>query len=269
MQAEAIRKLGYGVAALSYDSPAVLTHFAQRKQIAFPLLSDPESKIIDSFGIRNENIKDGFAKGVPHPGLFLLNAAGRVEAKYFEEDYRERVTVSAILTGRFGERAAAAGPAIDRPRIRLTPSASATVVRGGQRVRLSIDAALGASLHAYAPGAPAEFIPVSWTLSDSPSWKSGDQEWPRASFTKLYGYDEKVPNYTGNFLVSREITLASQQVLAKQAPSGELILTGSFRYQACNDNVCFPPETIPVSWKLIIESHDRERVPKELQRPGF
>lgn len=267
IQAAAIQKLGYGVAALSYDQPGALAHFAQRKQIQYPLLSDPASKIIDAFGIRNESAKDGFAKGIPHPGLFLIGATGRVEAKYFEEDYRERITVSSILTGRFGERAAAAGAVIDRPRIRVTPTASATVVRGGQHVGLSIEAVLGRGLHAYAPGAPSEFIPVSWTLAVSPAWKATEPEWPLAEKTQLYGVDEKVPNYTGAFKVSRELTLAAQAVLTKLAPSGEIVITGEFRYQACNDRVCFPPETIPVTWKLLIESHDRERVPKALQRP--
>lgn len=268
-QEAAIRKLGYGVAALSYDQPGALAHFAQRKQIKYPLLSDPESKVIDAFGIRNEKVKDGFAKGVPHPGLFLIGADGRVQAKYFEEDYRERITVASILTGRFGERAVAAGAVIDRPRIRVTPTASATVVRGGQRVRLSVEAVLGRGLHAYAPGAPPEFIPVSWTLGPSPAWKASNPEWPLADKTQLYGVDEKVPNYSGTFKVSREITLAAQALLTKEAPAGELLITGEFRYQACNDRVCFPPETVPVKWKLIIESHDRERVPTELQRPAF
>jgi hypothetical protein len=268
IHAEAVRKLGYGVAALSYDQPAALAHFAQRKQLNYPLLSDPDSKVIDAFGIRNENIKDGFAKGVPHPGLFLIGADGRVEAKYFEEDYRERITVSSILTGRFGERAAPAGEPINRPRIRVTPTASATVVRGGQRVRLQVEAMLGRGLHAYAPGAPTEFIPVSWTLTAAPSYKAAEAAWPVAEWTKLYGVDEKVPNYTGVFRVAREVTLASQQVLTKEVPAGELTITGAFRYQACDDRVCYPPETVPVTWKLIIEGHDRERVPKELQRPN-
>jgi hypothetical protein len=124
-----IRKLGYGVAALSYDSPEALAHFARRKDLRFPLLSDPESKVIDAFGIRNTAIAEGFAKGTPRPGLFLLNAKGRVEGKYFEEDYRERITVSSILTGRFGERAVPAGDTAVRARIRVTPAASATVIR--------------------------------------------------------------------------------------------------------------------------------------------
>jgi len=266
-QAAAIRKLGYGVAALSYDQPAALAHFANRRQIQYPLLSDPDSKVIDAFGIRNENIKDGFAKGVPHPGMFLIDGNGRIEAKYFEEDYRERITVSSILTGRFGERAPPAGVVIDRPRIRLTPTASATAVRGGQRLRLAVEAILGRGLHAYAPGAPSEFIPVSWTIGSTPVLKAGDPEWPKAETTQLFGFDEKVPNYTGSIRVTREITLAPQAVLTKEALAGELTIAGEFRYQACNDRVCFPPETVPVTWKLAVESHDRERVPKDMQRP--
>jgi hypothetical protein len=254
---------------LSYDSPQLLAHFANRKQIHYPLLADPESKVIDAFGIRNKAIQDGFAKGVPHPVLYILNPRGVVEARYFEEDFRERITASAILTGRFGERAAPAGPAAQRARIRVTPTASATVVRGGQHVRLSMELALGSGLHAYAPGAPEEFITVRWTMAESPAWKVAAPQWPEPEKGKLYGYDEPIPNYTGTFRAGREVTIASQQVLNKIAPNGELILTGEFRYQACNDRVCFPPETVPVSWKLIIEGHDRERVPKELQRPGF
>ena len=267
-QEEAVRKLGYGVAALSYDQPGALEHFARRKQIRYPLLSDPQSAVIDAFGIRNENVKDGFAKGVPHPGLFLIGADGRVEGKYFEEDYRERITVSSLLTGRFGERAAAAGAIVERPRIRVTPTASASVVRGGQHVRLSVEAVLGGGLHAYAPGAPPEFIPVSWKMAASAGWNAAEPEWPTAENTKLYGLDEKVPNYTGTIRVTREVTLAAQAALMKEAPLGELTISGEFRYQACNDRVCFPPETIPLTWKLLVEGHDRERVPKELQRPG-
>lgn len=268
MQESAIRKLGYGVAALSYDSPAALAHFAQRANIRFPLLSDPQSAVIDAFGIRNQSATSGFAKGIPHPGLFILNAAGRVEAKYFEEDYRERFTAASILTGRFGERAPAAGPTATRSRIRLTPSASATVARGGQHLRLSLEAVLGPRLHAYAPGAPPEFIPVSWTLKPSPAFKAAGPQWPVPEMTQLYGVDEKVPNFSGKFEVSRQITLASQQVLATAAPNGELVIEGQFRYQACDDRVCFPPETVPLTWKILIEGHDRQRVPKELQRPG-
>ncbi len=40
---------GLGIAAVSYDSVAILADFAKRKRITFPLLSDPQSRIIQSF----------------------------------------------------------------------------------------------------------------------------------------------------------------------------------------------------------------------------
>jgi peroxiredoxin len=45
---ERIRKEGLGLAAISYDSPAILKNFADRRKIAFPLLSDPDSLSIRS-----------------------------------------------------------------------------------------------------------------------------------------------------------------------------------------------------------------------------
>jgi peroxiredoxin len=40
---------GIKIAAISYDSPAILKDFAERHKIEFPLLGDPDSKIIASF----------------------------------------------------------------------------------------------------------------------------------------------------------------------------------------------------------------------------
>ena len=104
-----VRKRGLGLAAISYDSVAVLKNFADRKKITFPLLSDPDSHIIRAFGILNESVKPETVQyGIPHPGTYILDAKGHVVAKYFEEDMRERVSASAILAGRFGEPVTAA-----------------------------------------------------------------------------------------------------------------------------------------------------------------
>ena len=89
--ADKIRAAGLGLAAISYDSPAVLKNFADRQKISFPLLSDAGSKTIREYGILNEEApKDSFAFGVPYPGIYILDARGVVTAKYFEADYKER-----------------------------------------------------------------------------------------------------------------------------------------------------------------------------------
>ena len=50
---EELRERGFGVAAISYDSEAVLADFSQRRGITFPLLSDDDSEGITEFGILN------------------------------------------------------------------------------------------------------------------------------------------------------------------------------------------------------------------------
>ena len=53
----------------------VLKKFSDREKIAFPLLSDPESKTIEAYHIRNEAAK-GRAEGVPNPGTFIVDQRG-------------------------------------------------------------------------------------------------------------------------------------------------------------------------------------------------
>ena len=39
-----------------------------------------------------------------------------------------------------------------------------------------------------------------------------------------------------------------------------LTITGTFEYQACDDRVCFAPQSIPLSWSIGVKPLDRERV---------
>ena len=99
-----VQKRGLGLAAISYDSVAVLRDFASRKKITFPLLSDPDSRVIRAFGILNESVKPESPQyGIPYPGTYLVDTQGKVVAKYFEQDMRERISAGAILAGRLGE----------------------------------------------------------------------------------------------------------------------------------------------------------------------
>jgi peroxiredoxin len=50
---ERFEKQGIKLGAISYDSPAILKDFAERHKIEYPLLADPESKIIASYGVLN------------------------------------------------------------------------------------------------------------------------------------------------------------------------------------------------------------------------
>ena len=74
----------------------MLKKFSDGAKITFPLLSDPESKTIDAYHIRNEAAK-GRAEGVPNPGTFVVDREGVIRAKLFLEGYRDRHTTEALV----------------------------------------------------------------------------------------------------------------------------------------------------------------------------
>jgi peroxiredoxin len=94
---KSIEDAGVQLVGISYDEPKVLKAFSDRMKIAFPLLSDPGSKTIDAYHIRNEAAR-GKAEGVPNPGTFILDREGVIRAKLFLEGFRERHTTEALIT---------------------------------------------------------------------------------------------------------------------------------------------------------------------------
>jgi hypothetical protein len=262
-----IRKQGLGLAAVSYDSVEVLKNFAERKHITFPLLSDPESKIIRAFGILNETLKPGTPQfGIPYPGTFLVDARGTVAAKYFEEDFRERVSASDILVRQFGALADAASGSVEASHLSLTTAASMPVARPGHRIVLSLELDLKPNMHVYAPGVEG-YIPIDWKLEEGPAAKAHPFEYPASRKLHLKAIDETVPVYRGRVRITREITFGPENAVRPLVtPTGELTLKGSLRYQACDDRKCYLPETVPLEWRFHFEGLDRERAPVSLQR---
>lgn len=90
---------GLQVVAISYDSTATLKKFADKEGITFPLLSDPESSIINAYAIRNvEADKNAKLNGVPHPGTFIIDGKGVIRMKLGHEGYKKRHSVKELLT---------------------------------------------------------------------------------------------------------------------------------------------------------------------------
>jgi hypothetical protein len=263
------REQGLGVAAISYDSAAVLADFARRKGIELPLLSDEGSRIIRAFGILNDTVPQGTPfYGIPYPGTFIVDAAGTVTAKFFEDDFRERYTAGDILVRHFGAEAGAARTEIETRHLRLRLAASSAGARWGQRIALVMEVEPKPGTHVYAPGVAGGYIPVEWRMDESEAWKAHAVESPPGRSLHLAAIDETVPVYVERFRMMRDVTIGPD---AKVKPlmdgEGNLLVTGTFRYQACDEKVCYTPQTVPVSWKLHIEAPDTARAPEPLRRP--
>ena len=92
----AIEATGVQLVTISYDPVATNAAAAAKLGLTLPLLSDPGSKIIDAYGIRNEDAK-GRSAGVPHPVLFVLDRNGVIRAKLMRETFRDRPESGEII----------------------------------------------------------------------------------------------------------------------------------------------------------------------------
>jgi peroxiredoxin Q/BCP len=98
----AIEGSGVRVVGISYDSVEVLQRFATKRGISFPLLSDPDSKVITAYALRNKETvgkKLGSINldGIPYPGTLVVDRDGVLRAKLFVDGYRERHSTEELV----------------------------------------------------------------------------------------------------------------------------------------------------------------------------
>ena len=89
---------GYALVGLSYDAVPVLAKFAAERSVAWPLLSDPQSKVIDGWQLRDPAYPAGnLAYGVPRPAIYVIDRKGVIRARLMEDNYRKRPAVEVVL----------------------------------------------------------------------------------------------------------------------------------------------------------------------------
>ena len=97
-----IEAAGIKVVAISYDPVETLNGYAEKNNISYLLLSDPGSKTIDAYGIRNtamdgKKFGPNDLTGIPHPGTYILDKDGVIRAKLFLERYQVRHTSEQLI----------------------------------------------------------------------------------------------------------------------------------------------------------------------------
>ncbi|MGB8782049.1 MAG: redoxin domain-containing protein, partial [Terriglobales bacterium] len=143
---------GVKLAAISYDSEAILKFFADRRKIDYPLLGDPESRIIKAYRVFNEEAT-GMQKGFARPGYFYIDSKGIIREKFFEAKYRERLTGNSIVARLFPELGQEVTETVEAPHLRLALEQSDHTGVPGTRITLVAEVRLPADVHVYAPGA--------------------------------------------------------------------------------------------------------------------
>ena len=259
-----LKAKGLGLAAVSYDPPAVLADFAQRRGITFPLLSDPDSRVIKSYGILNTTIAPTTSYGglvvygVPFPGTFILNRKGLVTARHFEDLYQERATVSSIFLGMGGADATSAVRHVT-DQLEVITSVSDETISAGTVFSLVLDIKPLKKVHVYAPGV-VSYKPIALRIVPLPGLKLRSPRFPPSEIYHFLPLKERVPVYQKPFRLVQELNVeTSREGQGLLRDSEKLTIKGSLDYQACDDKICFPPTSLPVEWTVKVRKLDSER----------
>jgi len=247
------------LAAVSYDPVPVLADFSARRGITFSLLSDAGSATIKRYGILNTTIDPKNERyGYPFPGTFIVDRHGIVTSRVFESLYQERSTMSSILV-RLGRQVDAPATKIHGAHLDVTSYASDQVAAPGTHFSLVLDVTPAARVHVYAPGATG-YIPVAITLQPQAGLVVRGARFPKAEDYFFEPLNEHVPVYQHPFRIVQDVMLdPSREAAARLKDMTSLTITGTFEYQACDDKVCFTPQSIPLSWAIGVKPLDNER----------
>jgi hypothetical protein len=121
-------------------------------------------------------------------------------------------------------------------------------VAPGGTANLWADVTPKPGIHIYAAGAQ-EFSPVALVMVKRVGINAGTPNYPAPSAPlSLKSTISDAPAYYGKFRITQPITIA------KSAKSGEsMVVEGRVNYQACDDRLCYPVTSEPVSWTLTVK----------------
>jgi hypothetical protein len=129
----------------------------------------------------------------------------------------------------------------------LTTSATpAAATAAKQRVVLNVDVALKPKMHVYAPDQPKDqdYMPIVLTVApDGPYQLLEKPRYPPSEKLFFAPLKETQHVYSKAFRVT-------QPIVVTRDLSAPLTITGTVRYQACDDAICYVPQTVAVRWEI-------------------
>jgi hypothetical protein len=258
-----LKKSGLGLAVITYDPVPVLAEFASRRAITFPLLSDTGSATIKQYGLLNTSVQPSNPLyGYPFPGTFFLNSKGIVTSRAFEQAYQERNTISSVLARR-GGRVDAPATRISAPQLEITSFTTDAAAAPGTRFSVVLDIKPGRRIHVYAPGV-SDYRPIALRMEPQPGVVVGRTHVPASEIYLFKPLNERVPVFQRPFRIVQDVMLDPSRAGEAALKGKERVtLSGTLDYQACDDKVCFNPQSVPLSWTVAVKPLDRERVSRQ------
>jgi peroxiredoxin len=260
---------------ISYDPRETLAAFSEQHGITFPMLSDVGSATIKRYGILNTVAEEALGpngkdpdvlaqvkvyvsangasertRGIPFPGTFIVDRSGRVKARFFEDSYTVRNTVSNIRVRLNQLDSVVQGTRVTSQHVDVVTYPSDSAVAPGNRFSVVAQITPRKGLHLYAPGA-ANYKVIELKVLPGQYIRPMRTAYPPSEVYFFKPLNERVPTYQKPFTLTQQIVLDGQ-ASTRTALNGQTSLTigGALTYQACDDRLCFDPVTLPLSWTV-------------------
>jgi DsbC/DsbD-like thiol-disulfide interchange protein len=137
----------------------------------------------------------------------------------------------------------------DTRHLTLTTSSTPATATPDRRVVLNVDVALKPRMHVYAPDQPKgqDYLPIALTVTEGDGFRLEKPRYPSSEKFFFAPLKETQHVYSKPFRITQPI------VLTRDSASEPLTITGTVRYQACDDALCYVPQTVAVKWELRTE----------------
>jgi len=242
-----------------------LKYFAERRKIGFPLLADPDSKILRSYQVLNVEAV-GQYKGMARPGYFFIDTQGVIREKFFEAKYRERLSGNNVIARLFPELGQEVQDTVEAPHLQLMVEQSDRSGFPGSNITLTAEVRLPPDVHVYAPGTKG-YKPINLMIETAPGVQLKPAIYPRSKILYLPAIKERVPVYEDTFRISQDLQVATAADFSNSlgADGKTITISGKLEYQACDSKICFLPTSVPVQWQLQVLPLDRQRAPEDIR----
>ena len=134
------------------------------------------------------------------------------------------------------------------PNININPSLSSNNVQRGRTVRATVVMDIPSGYHIHSNKPLEKFLIATQLSVETPrDLKGGVVSYPRPVLRKFKFSKSQVSVYEGRAIMRFNVTVP------QNVGTGSKEIKLKLRYQACNDDVCFPPQTKNLSLWLNVQ----------------
>lgn len=166
------------------------------------------------------------------------------------------LALSTVLTGGPQQPPKSVVPDVSTDHLKIWRSPAESTVTPGAQVSFGVEIEPRSRMHVYAPGAE-NYRVVSLNISLVPFIRRLPIQYPPSETYFFEPFKERVPVYQKPFKLMQEVVFENTpEAETAFRQNRKLTLKGTLDYQACDDNVCFLPVSVPLSWTVQLRRVD-------------